>query len=104
MAKRALHRGWSDEDTERLRAHIARGGSLARATVMFGRTEQALRAQAAVVGLKFLTINELRRRAKGSAEGSVKGSAPQLGAGRAHSQPGVRAPACRTEPVSVEEG
>jgi hypothetical protein len=96
MAKRALHRGWSDEDTERLRAHIARGGSLARATVIFGRTEQALRAHAAVVGLKFLTINELRRRARGSA----KGPAPQLGAGRIHSQAG----AGRAEPVLDENG
>jgi hypothetical protein len=100
MAKRALHRGWSDEDTERLRAHIARGGSLARATVMFGRTEQALRAHAAVVGLKFLTINELRRRAKGS----VKGSAPQSGAERVLSQAVGRAGAGRTEPVLEKEG
>jgi hypothetical protein len=66
MAKRALHRIWTEEDTERLRAHIAGGGSLARATVIFGRTEQAVRAHAASIGLKFLTISELRRRARGS--------------------------------------
>jgi hypothetical protein len=98
MAKRALHRGWSDEDTERLRAHIARGGSLARATVIFGRTEQALRAHAAVVGLKFLTINELRRRATGSVKGSASG------AGSIHSQSGGPAGAGRTEPVLEKEG
>ena len=96
MAKRALHRGWSDEDSERLRAHIARGGSLARATVIFGRTEQALRAHAAVLGLKFLTINELRRRAKGSA--------PQLEAARIHSHAPRQAGAGQTEPALEENG
>jgi hypothetical protein len=65
MKKRSSHRIWSDEDTERLRQHIARGGSLARATVIFDRTEQAMRAHAATLGLKFLTIHELRRRAVG---------------------------------------
>ena len=33
---------------------------------MFRRTETALRHQAAVLGLKFLTIRELRKRAIGS--------------------------------------
>jgi hypothetical protein len=96
MAKRALHRGWSDEDSERLRAHIARGGSLARATVMFGRTEQALRAHAAVLGLRFLTINELRRRARGPA--------PQGGEGTVHAPSRGQAGADRSEPVLEKNG
>jgi hypothetical protein len=66
MVKCAHHRAWTDEDLERLRAHIARRGSLARASVRFGRTEHALRACAASLGLKFPTISELRKRAKGS--------------------------------------
>jgi hypothetical protein len=66
MAKRPLHRSWSVEDTERLRQHILSGGSLARATVKFARTEQALREQAKLLGLKFATIRELRKRASGA--------------------------------------
>jgi adenylosuccinate lyase len=63
MVKR--HRVWTDEDVERLRKHIARGCSLARATVIFGRTEHALREQATTLGMRFPTIQELRRRAAG---------------------------------------
>jgi hypothetical protein len=66
MAKRPLHRPWSLEDSERLRQHILRGGSLARATVKFARTQQALREQARTLGLKFVTIRELRKRAAGA--------------------------------------
>lgn len=60
MTKRSLYKAWSDEDIERLREHIARGGSVARASVMFGRTKAAARAQAASLGLRFLTVRELR--------------------------------------------
>jgi formate-dependent phosphoribosylglycinamide formyltransferase (GAR transformylase) len=64
--------------TERLRAHIARRGSLARASVMFGRTEDALRAHAASLGLKFPTISELRKRAKGSEHVPQVSGSPRL--------------------------
>jgi hypothetical protein len=57
---------WSVEDIERLRQHIDRGGSAARATGMFKRTEAAVRAKALELGLKFPSINELRRRARGN--------------------------------------
>jgi hypothetical protein len=56
---------WSAEDIERLRLHIERGGSATRAACMFKRTEAAVKAKALELGLKFLTINQLRRRARG---------------------------------------
>lgn len=67
MTLRPRHRSWTEEETERLRAHIARGGSATRAAVMFHRTQGAVRAHAAACGLKFPTISELRRRASGAA-------------------------------------
>ncbi len=66
MAFGPRHRSWSDEDTGRLRVHIERGGSAARAAVMFHRTQGAVRAHAATCGLKFPTISQLRRRAAGA--------------------------------------
>lgn len=66
MALSPRHRSWTDEQTERLRAHIERGGSSARAAVMFRRTQGAVRAHAATCGLKFPTISQLRRRAAGA--------------------------------------
>jgi hypothetical protein len=75
MALRPRHRSWTVEETERLRAHIARGGSATRAAVMFHRTQGAVRAHAAACGLKFPTISELRRRASGvSSVASVQGA------------------------------
>jgi hypothetical protein len=62
----AAHRAWTAVDTERLRSHIERGGSAARAAVKFKRTEHAVRAHASACGWKFPTIRELRRRATGS--------------------------------------
>jgi hypothetical protein len=62
----SAHRSWTPDDTERLRLHIERGGSAARAAVVFRRTEQAVRAHASTCGWKFPTIRELRRRATGS--------------------------------------
>jgi hypothetical protein len=56
---------WSAEEIERLRRHIERGGSAARAAAMFKRTEAAVKARVRELGLKFLTIYELRRRARG---------------------------------------
>jgi hypothetical protein len=66
LAKRANNRVWTDEDTERLRRHIEQGGSVARASVIFRRSEQAVRSHAAANGWKFPTIRELRKRASGS--------------------------------------
>lgn len=66
MALRPRHRSWTEDETERLRAHIARGGSATRAAVMFHRTQGAVRAHAAACGLRFPTISELRRRASGA--------------------------------------
>jgi hypothetical protein len=70
MMLRPRHRSWTDEESERLRAHIERGGSAARAAVMFRRTQGAVRAHAAACGLKFPTISELRRRASGFPAGA----------------------------------
>jgi len=66
MSFRPRHRSWTEQETERLRVHIARGGSAARAAVIFRRTQGAVRAHAATCGLKFPTISELRRRASGA--------------------------------------
>jgi hypothetical protein len=62
MAKKPLRRSWTDEDNELLRQHILRGGSLARAAVKFDRSEQALRTQAKTLGLRFITVREVRQR------------------------------------------
>jgi hypothetical protein len=59
-------RAWTTEDDERLRSHIARGGSAGRASVMLKRSEQSVRTRAAELGLKFPTIRELRARAGGA--------------------------------------
>ena len=56
---------WSAEEIERLRRHIERGGSAARAAGMLKRTEAAVKAKARELGLKFLTVYELRRRGAG---------------------------------------
>jgi hypothetical protein len=56
-------RAWTPEDDERLRAHIAAGGSAARAVAMFRRSEQAIRTHALELGLRFPSIRELRARA-----------------------------------------
>ena len=66
MPKRPNKRVWSAEDTERLRLHIERGGSAARAAVIFRRSEQAVRTHAGQYGWKFPTIKELRRKAVGA--------------------------------------
>jgi hypothetical protein len=59
-------RAWTPEDDERLRSHIARGGSAGRASVMLKRSEQSVRTRAAELGVKFPTIRELRLRAGGT--------------------------------------
>jgi hypothetical protein len=66
MPKRPNNRIWTAEDSERLRLHIARGGSAPRAAVMFKRSQAAVRAHASELGLKFPTIRELRRKAAGT--------------------------------------
>jgi hypothetical protein len=66
VAIRSNNRVWTAEDTERLRRHIEQGGSVARASVIFRRSEQAVRSHAGSNGWKFPTIRELRRRASGS--------------------------------------
>jgi hypothetical protein len=58
-------RPWTAEEDARLRAHIAKGGSPGRASVMLKRTDQSVRTRAAELGLKFPTIKELRARASG---------------------------------------
>jgi len=58
-------RVWSPEDDLRLRRHIESGGSAARASVVFRRSESACRARAAELGLKFPLVRELRARALG---------------------------------------
>jgi hypothetical protein len=67
MTKRSNSRVWTADDTERLKEHIAAGGSAPRAAIKFKRTEAAVRAQAAELGLRFPTIRELRKKAFGEA-------------------------------------
>lgn len=67
MNKRANSRVWTAEDSERLRAHIASGGSAARASVKFKRTTAAVQARASELGLKFPTVRDLRKKAFGEA-------------------------------------
>jgi hypothetical protein len=57
---------WTDEASQRLREHIARGGSAARASIIFKRSVQAVRSHASSLGLKFPTIRQLRAKALGS--------------------------------------
>jgi len=56
---------WTPEENERLRAHVASGGSAARAAVMFKRTQPAVRSHATELGLRFPSIRELRVRMGG---------------------------------------
>ena len=58
MFGRPRNKPWSAEDTEKLRAHIERGGSAATAAVKFKRTEQAVRTYARACGWKFPTIKQ----------------------------------------------
>lgn len=67
MTKRANSRVWTQEDSDRLRAHIAAGGSAARASVKFKRTKAAVQARASELGLKFPTVRDLRKKAFGEA-------------------------------------
>jgi hypothetical protein len=66
MTMMSRKRAWTPDDDERLRSHIARGGSAGRASVMLKRSEQSVRTRAAELGLKFPTIRELRARAGGT--------------------------------------
>jgi hypothetical protein len=66
VAIRSTNRIWTGEDTERLCRHIEQGGSVARASVIFRRSDQAVRSHAGANGWKFPTIRELRKRASGS--------------------------------------
>jgi len=66
-------RAWTPEDDERLRAHIAAGGSAARAVAIFRRSQQAIRTHAAELGLRFPSIRELRARAGDPAGASRAG-------------------------------
>lgn len=59
-------RAWEPSEDDRLRLHIAGGGSAARASVVFRRSQGAVRARAAELGLKFPTISALRKKAAGS--------------------------------------
>jgi hypothetical protein len=67
MNKRSNSRVWTDDDTQRLKEHIAAGGSAPRAAIKFKRTEAAVRAHASELGLRFPTIRQLRKRAFGEA-------------------------------------
>ena len=61
-----IRRAWTSEEVERLRLHIAKGGSVSRATAIFKRPEDALRRQAKQHGWKFPTIRQLRSKASGT--------------------------------------
>jgi hypothetical protein len=69
---RTQKNGWVDDDSERLRKHIAAGGSIHRAAVIFKRTRSSLRARATSLGLRFPTIRQLRTKAGGKAPASSK--------------------------------
>lgn len=53
---------WTEEDTERLREHVRKGGSPERASVIFKRTVTAIRSHACSKGIKFETVRERRER------------------------------------------
>ena len=65
MSLPSRKRSWTAEDDDRLRQHIVRGGSATRAVVILKRSEHALRARAAELGLRFPSIRELRAKARG---------------------------------------
>lgn len=64
--ERPNNRVWSDEDRAVLRQHIAAGGSAFRAAVKFKRSEAAVCDQARQMGLRFPTIQQLRKKAAGA--------------------------------------
>jgi hypothetical protein len=57
---------WTDDEIERLRLHILKGGSAARASVIFKRTVMAVRQQAIKIGLPFPSVLHLRKRFRGA--------------------------------------
>jgi hypothetical protein len=63
-----LVRPWTEEEDDRLRSHIERGGSAVRAAIMFKRSQQAVRSRARELGLRFPTIAQLRKRSLGITE------------------------------------
>jgi hypothetical protein len=63
----AQGRSWTEDETERFRSHMLRGGSAARASVMFRRTVNGVRKQAVKMGLPFPNAVQLRKRLADSA-------------------------------------
>jgi hypothetical protein len=57
MKKRS---SWDDQQLDRLRQHVARGGSLMRAAVIFNRPMTQIRLKAKEIGHPFPTLQQSR--------------------------------------------
>lgn len=55
---------WTEEQCERLRQHVATGGSVFRASAMFGLSVSGLRTKARELGCPFPSLREERAKRK----------------------------------------
>jgi hypothetical protein len=56
---------WDEQQIERLRQHVKSGGSLARASVIFGMNQTSLRVKARELNCPFPTLREDRAKRDG---------------------------------------
>jgi hypothetical protein len=61
-----LNAAWTDEHNERLKVLVAQQVSIARASVIFRKSINAVRNQARKLGTPFPTIHEVRKRSSGA--------------------------------------
>ena len=62
MARLRKNKDWTDDDTARLKALIASGGSPIRAAAMFDRSITGIRAVARKLGMPFPTTRDVRKK------------------------------------------
>jgi len=68
--KRSAKTSWTEEDLARLKAHVASGGSAARAAVIFRRTVLAVKQAARREGCPFPHDFSMRRKLRAMTEAS----------------------------------
>jgi hypothetical protein len=63
---------WNEDKLQRLRQHVANGGSVARASVIFGTSVSQVRQKAREGGFPFPTLRENQARQKAAALAPVQ--------------------------------
>jgi hypothetical protein len=57
-----MSRNWTDQENERLKAFVAQGVSILRVAVIFNRTVAGVRVHAKIIGTRFPSLRELRKK------------------------------------------